>query len=92
MYTVVIFYRFRELSKEDEERVAKEWEDLKKHFPKFGVKLVSNNVHAFGTSWNGFLVIEAEDFDDYVKFWKWFKDRIRWYISMTQTVIGIRKE
>ena len=92
MYTIIVFYQYRKLTKEEEERAQREWEELKKKFKDFGVRLVSNNVHAFGTEWNGFLIIEAEDFEDYVKFWKWLKDQIRWYINKTQTVIGVRRE
>ena len=92
MYTIVVFYRYKKLSEEEERRVAEEWKRLKEEFGRFGVRLLSNNSHAFGTDWNGFLVLEAEDFDDYVKFWRWFKDRVRWYIEATQTVVGVRRE
>ncbi|MEX0567960.1 MAG: hypothetical protein Q6363_002230 [Candidatus Njordarchaeota archaeon] len=92
MYTIIVFYRYKELSEEEEEKVSSQWKNLKKEFDRFGVRIVSNNSHAFGTSWNGFLIIEAEDFDDYVKFWKWFKDKIRWYIESTQTIVGSKRE
>ncbi len=91
MYTIIVFYRFKELTPEQEEKVRAEWEQLKKGFEKFGVRLVSNNAHAFGTDWNGFVIFEADDFEKYVKFWKWFKDRVRWYIIKTMTVIGVKK-
>jgi len=92
MYTILVFYQFKKLTKEEEEKAQREWSDLRKRFSDYGVKLLSNNHHAFGTSWNGFLVIEADDFDDYVKFWRWLKDKIRWYILKTQTIIGVKRE
>lgn len=92
MYTVIVLYKFKELREEDEEKAIKEWDSLKGEFEKYGIRLISNNSHAFGTSWNGFLVLEAHDFDDYVRFWKWFKDKIRWYVKETQTIVGTKRE
>ena len=92
MLTIIVLYKFKELKPEDEEKAMKEWDELKSKFSEYGVKLISNNSHAFGTSWNGFLVLEAKDFENYIKFWKWFKDRIRWYVSQTQTMIGVKRE
>ncbi len=92
MYTIIIFYKFKELSAEAEERARNQWEQLKSQFEKFGIRLVSNNLHAFGTKFNGFLIVEAENFENYVQFWRWFKDRIRWYVEQTMTIIGLKKE
>ena len=92
MYTVIVFYKFKELSAEAEQRARDQWEQLKSEFGKFEVRLISNNLHAFGTRFNGFLVIEVENFENYIQFWKWFKDRIRWYVEQTTTIIGIKQE
>jgi len=91
MYTIIVFYRLKGLTKEEEEKARREWDEIKGEFAKFGVRLASNNSHAFGTDWNGFLVFEAESFDNYVRFWKWFKDKVRWYIQKTSTIIGVKK-
>jgi len=92
MYTIIVLYKLKELSAEQKERTKEEWEKLRKEFGKYGVKLVSDNSHAFGTYWNGFLVLEAENFDKYVEFWKWLKEKIRWYIESTMTIIGVKRE
>lgn len=91
VYTIVIFYRFKELSKSQEEKARAEWLELKSKLPE-GIKIISNNRHAFGSNWNGFLIIESDNFEKYVEFWKWFKDLIRWYVSETQTIIGIKSD
>jgi len=91
VYTIIVFYRFKELTASQEEKARQEWNEIKGQLPE-GVSLISNNSHAFGTNWSGFLILEANDFESYVKFWKWFKDKIRWYVAETQTIIGIKRE
>ena len=90
-YTIIVFYRFKELAPSQEERARREWDEIKSEFPE-GIKLISNNSHAFGTSWNGFLIIEADTFEKYVQFWKRFRDRIRWYVAETNTIIGVKRD
>ncbi len=91
VYTIIVFYKFKELTPSQEEKAKREWDELKSELPG-GINLISNNKHAFGSSWSGFVIIEAENFEKYVEFWKWFKDRIRWYVEATQTIIGVKTE
>ena len=91
VYTIIIFYKFKELSPSQEGKARKEWDEIKSQLPE-KIRFVSNNSHAFGTAWSGFLIVESEDFESYVQFWKWFKDRIRWYVAETQTIIGTKRE
>lgn len=90
-YSILVFFKFKELTKEQEERAKSEWEKMVKEMPP-EVKIISVNDHAWGTTYNGFMILEADNFDAYVKFWKWFKDKVRWYVDYTQTVIGLKRE
>jgi len=88
--TAVIFYKFRLLTEEEEEKTKRDWEETKKNFPE-GVRLISLNDHAWGTEYNGFMVIEADTFENFLRFWKWFKDKVRWYVERTKIVIGTKR-
>lgn len=89
-YTFLVFYKIRPLSPEEEERARREWSEILEKWPS-KIRLTGIFDHAWGTSYNGFMVIECEDYGEYVKFWKWFKDQIRWYVIETRTVIGVRR-
>ncbi len=88
--TAVIYFKFRLLTEEEEEKTKKDWEDARKQIPA-GTKILSINDHAWGTKFNGFLVVESDTFENFLKFWKWFKDRVRWYVEETQVIIGVRR-
>jgi len=90
-YVIVVLFKYKELSAEEEKKAREEWERLKKEFPK-DIRLIRVADHAFGTDYNGFIVFESDSFEAYVRFWKWFKDKVRWYIERTQTFIGIKRE
>lgn len=51
VYTIIVFYRFKELSRSQEDKAREEWSELKSKLPE-GVNIVSNNRHAFGSNWN----------------------------------------
>ncbi|NHV96472.1 MAG: hypothetical protein HA494_01590 [Thaumarchaeota archaeon] len=87
----VIFYRVRELSPKELEDSKKKWEDFKqKKWPK-GVKLVGEYDHAFGIGYNGFFVVEAEDYNTFLKFYDSFRDHTRWYVTETRTITGVKQ-
>ncbi len=88
--TAVIYFKFRLLTEEEEERTKEDWEQTKREIPE-GTKIISINDHAWGTDYNGFLVVESEDFNKFLKFWKWFKDRVRWYVEDTKAIIGTKR-
>ncbi len=88
--TAIIYFKFRLLTSEEEERTKQDWENTKKQIPE-GTKIISINDHAWGTEYNGFLVVESESFEKFLIFWKWFKDKVRWYVQDTKTVIGRKR-
>lgn len=85
----IMFFAYKELSEEEEEQAGKEWDELLEKLPE-GIEITTVD-HAFGTEYNGFLIIEADDFQTYLRFWKSLKDDIRWYVSRTRTIIGIER-
>ncbi|MGQ4892132.1 MAG: hypothetical protein ACP6IP_06550 [Candidatus Njordarchaeia archaeon] len=88
--TAVIYFKFRLLTREEEEKTKHDWEETKRQIPP-GTKILSINDHAWGTEYNGFLVVESENFEKFLAFWKWFKDKVRWYVEDTKTVIGTKR-
>jgi len=90
-YGIIVFFRFEKLTEEDEKIARSEWEKVKKEFPET-VKLLGVYYHAMGTRYNGFLLIETTDLNDFFSFWKTFKDKIRWYVSETTTIISMKAE
>lgn len=89
-YSFIFFYRLRHLSDEEEERARREWEGILQKWPS-KIRLMGLFDHAWGTPWNGYMILECESVDDYLRFWKWLRDRIRWYVPETQTIVGVRR-
>ena len=79
------------ITDDEKKRTEEIWNEIKKNMPS-GIKLVSNNVHAFGSQYNGFFIVEFNNFDEFIKWWKGFKDRIRWYVVETRTYIGEKRD
>ncbi len=90
-YGIIVFFKFEKLTEEDEKIARAEWEKIKELFPE-SVKLVGVYYHAWGTPYNGFLVIETTNMDEFLSFWKTFKDKIRWYVAETETIISVKAE
>ncbi len=89
-YVFLVFYKLDYLSPEDEEKARRQWEDIMEEWPA-EVRFVGVFDHAWGTEYNGFIMMEGESMDAYVKFWKWFRDKIRWYVKETKTVIAVKR-
>lgn len=85
----IVFFEYKELSEAEAEQASEEWDELLEKLPE-GIEVTTVD-HAFGTEYNGFFIIEGDDFQTYLRFWKDLKDKIRWYISRTRTVIGIER-
>lgn len=86
-YGFLVFFRFEKLSDEDAKKSKEQWEQMKREMPK-SIKLVGEYYHAWGTRYNGFLLFECENADDFVKYWKEFKDKTRWYLAETRTILS----
>ena len=86
----LVFYRLKRLSEEEEKKARREWEAILDKWPS-KIRLMGVFDHAWGTRWNGFIMLECEDMREYISFWKWFRDEVRWYMPETETIIGVRR-
>jgi hypothetical protein len=85
---VVILYKLKTpMSKEEVKKAREEWNKFKKSMTK-DVKLIGEYAHAWGTSYNGFMIMEAKSFDAFQKFWEKFRNVTRWYAIETHTIFG----
>lgn len=89
-YIYLVFYKLKELSQEEENRAKMEWEEIMKEWPP-EVRLIGVYDHAWGTEYNGIMILESESMDSFARFWKWLRDKIRWYVPETWTVISMKR-
>lgn len=88
--TMLVFYRFKSMSSEEKEKANKEWHDLRNSLPP-GIELLGEYDHAWGTEYNGFLLFETETSDMFLDWWANFKDKVRWYVDQTHTIVARRR-
>lgn len=89
-YAFLVFYQFKTMSADETKRATAGWQGLKKHLPQ-GVRLAGEYDHAWGTEYNGFLLFEAEDSDSFLDWWSSFRDKVRWYVTKTHTVVSRKR-
>ncbi len=91
-YAFVVFYKFRQMTTEESDRARAFWKQfLDEGWPE-ELHLIGDYRHAWGTEWNGFLLLEAEEPAVFFEFWPLFRDRTRWYVENTRTVIGLKRD
>ncbi len=90
-YGFLVFYKFKQLNEEEEKKARNFWKEFRNNLPG-NIKLVGEYKHAWGTQWNGYLVLEAETMNDFIKFWPIFRDKTRWYVQATETIISTKTE
>jgi hypothetical protein len=86
----LVFYRFKAMSDQEAQKSSVEWNDLKKSLPS-DVRLAGEYNHAWGTEYNGFLLFEADNTNSFLDWWSSFKDKIRWYVDQTHTIVARRR-
>ncbi len=90
-YAFCVFYRFRLLSPEESEKAREFWKVFSKEDWPQELKIIGDYSFAWGTEWNGFLLIESENAEMFFQFWPRFREKTRWYIENTRTVIGKKR-
>lgn len=88
--TFLVFYKYRAMTKEEAQKAAQQWRELKNGLPQ-DVELIGEYNHAWGTEYNGFLLFEAEKSDSFLDWWATFKDTIRWYVEKTYTITARKR-
>ena len=88
--TFLVFYRFKSMNKEEAVKARTEWRELRNGLPDV-IELIGEYDHAWGTEYNGFLLIESESSDKFLDWWSGFKDKVRWYVEQTHTIAARRR-
>jgi hypothetical protein len=81
----VVFYKIKKLSNQEADDAKRDWKEFKAKVPE-GLKIVSEYDHAWGTNYNGIIIIEAEKMEIFINWWTTFRDFTRWYVTETKTI------
>ena len=77
----------------EEAKQAKEfWIKLTQEEWPEDIRIVGDYRHAWGTEWNGFLFLETSNPQRFFEFWPRMRDKTRWFIENTKTVIGLKRD
>ena len=91
-YAFVVFYRFQMMTPEQAGKAKEFWEEFGRgNWPEH-LKIVGDYKYAWGSDWSGFLLLETEDPQTFFEFWPIFRDKTRWYIDNTRTIIAVKRE
>ena len=90
-FSFVVFYRFLRMTAEQADQAKEFWQEFsQKDWPE-ELHIVGDYRFAWGTEWNGFLFLETENPQLFFDFWPRFREKTRWYIENTRTIIGIKR-
>ena len=80
------------MTSEEAEKAREFWREFsEKEWPK-DIAIIGDYRHAWGTEWSGFLLLETDTPQIFFEFWPKFRDKTRWYIENTRTVIGLKRK
>jgi hypothetical protein len=91
-YGFIVFYRFQLLTPEQAGKAKEFWDEFGKGRWPEQLKLIGDYKHAWGSDWSGFLLIETEDPQSFFEFWPIFRDKTRFYIENTRTIVAIKRD
>ena len=91
-YGFIVFYRFQLMTPEQGSKAKEFWDEFGKGSWPQQLKLLGDYKHAWGSDWSGFLLIETEDPQSFFEFWPIFRDKTRWYIENTRTIVAIKRD
>ena len=91
-FAFIIYYRFMKMTSEEAQKAKEFWAEFStKNWPE-ELKIVGDYRYAWGTEWNGFMLLESESPQLFFDFWPRFRNKTRWYIENTKTVIGHKRD
>jgi hypothetical protein len=90
-YAFVVFYRFKVMSSEEAKKAKEFWINFSKNEWPEDITLVGDYRHAWGTDWNGFLFLETTNPEKFFAIWPRIRDKTRWFVENTRTIIGLRR-
>ena len=91
-YAFVVFYQFKVMSSEEAKKAKEFWAKLTQQDWPEDIIIVGDYRHAWGTEWNGFLFLEASNPQRFFEFWPRMRDKTRWFIENTRTIIGLKRD
>ncbi|MBD3160425.1 MAG: hypothetical protein GF309_16715 [Candidatus Lokiarchaeota archaeon] len=90
-YAFVVFYRFKLLSPEESKKAREFWLQFTEEEWPEDIEIVGDFSYAWGSEWNGFLMLQTEEAERFFQFWPKFRDKTRWYVDNTRTIIGLKR-
>jgi hypothetical protein len=91
-YAFLVFYRFQMMTPEQAGKAKEFWEEFSKGSWPEQLQIIGDYKHAWGSDWNGFLLVETDDPQSFFEFWPIFRDKTRWYIDNTRTLVSIKRD
>lgn len=91
-YAFVVFYRYHLMTPEEAGKAREFWSEFAKGSWPEQLPIVGDYKYAWGSDWNGFLLIESDDPQSFFEFWPIFRNKTRWYIENTRTIVAIKRD
>ncbi|MHA1908650.1 MAG: hypothetical protein ACW98Y_15215 [Candidatus Thorarchaeota archaeon] len=91
-FAFVVYYRFMKMTPEEAGKAKEFWSEFSRNDWPEELRIIGDYRYAWGTEWNGFLLLETDNPQLFFDFWPRFRDKTRWYIDNTKTVIGQKRE
>ncbi|MHA1410927.1 MAG: DUF3303 family protein [Candidatus Odinarchaeia archaeon] len=81
----IIFYKIKKLSNQEADDAKRDWDEFKKKTPE-GLRIAAEYDHAWGSKYNGIIIVESEKMEAFLEWWRKFRDFTRWYVIETRTI------
>lgn len=91
-YAFLVFYRHHLMTPEEAGKAREFWSEFTRESWPEQLQLIGDYKYAWGSDWNGFLLIESDNPQSFFEFWPVFRDKTRWYVENTHTIIAIKRE
>jgi hypothetical protein len=80
------------MSSEEAKKSKEFWDKLTQEEWPSDIRIIGDYRHAWGTEWNGFLFLETDSPERFFEFWPRLRNKTRWFVEHTRTVIGLKRE
>ncbi|MFW9965118.1 MAG: hypothetical protein ACFFCX_16220 [Candidatus Sifarchaeia archaeon] len=90
-YAFIVFYRFQMMTPEQAGKAKEFWQKFSKEDWPEHLKIIGDYKYAWGSDWSGFLFLETDVPQIFFEFWPIFRNKTRWYIENTRTIISVKR-
>ena len=91
-YAFIVFYHLKPMTEEESLKAREFWIEFSQTDWPSELAIIGDYSYAWGSEWNGFLLIESENPEMFFDFWPKFRDKTRWYIDNTRTIIARKQD